>query len=82
MDLKHEKHGSGHSLFCGSAPCSAVATFKGVYGGFLRKKEQIPMALGTRYAMCIGKTPVQRETHYIYTHLKNWIFGLENEVIV
>ena len=81
LDLKHEKHGSDHSLFCCSAPCSAVATFKGVYGGFLRKKEQIPMALGTRYAMCIWKNSCSKGST-LYTHLKNSIFGPENKVIV
>ena len=81
LDLKHEKHGSGHWLFCCSAPCSAVATFKGVYGGFLRKKEQIPMALGTRYAMCIWKNSCSKGST-LYTHLKKWIFGPENKVIV
>ena len=80
LDLKHEKHGSGHSQFCRSAPCTAVATFKGAYGGFFRKKEQIPMALGTRYAMCIWKKSCSKR-NTLYTHLKNWIFGLENKVI-
>ena len=80
LDLKHEKHGSGHSQFCRSAPCTAVATFKGAYGGFFRKKEQIPMALGTRYVMCIWKKSCSKR-NTLYTHLKNWIFGLENKVI-
>ena len=80
-NLKHEKHGSGHSLFCCSAPCTAVATLKGAYSGFFRKKEQIPMASGTRYAMCIWKNSCSKR-NTLYTHLKNWIFGLENKVIV
>ena len=73
--------GVGHSLFCCSAPCTAVATFKGAYGGFIGKKEHIPMALGTRYAMCIWKNSCSKR-NTLYTHLKNWIFGLQNKVIV
>ena len=69
LDLKHEKLGSCYLLFCCSAPCTAVATCKGVYGGRFRKKEQIPMALGTRYAMCTWKDSCSKG-NTLYTHLK------------
>ena len=39
------------------------------------------MASGTRYAMCIWKNSCSKR-NTLYTHLKNWIFGLENKVIV
>ena len=39
------------------------------------------MALETRYAMCIWKNACSKR-NTLYTDLKNWIFGLENKVIV
>ena len=81
MELEHEKLGSCYLLFCCSAPCTAVATFKGAYADLFEKKEQIPMALRTRYTMCIWKNSFSKR-NTLYTHLKNWIFGLENKVIV
>ena len=50
LDLKHEKHGSGHSQFCRRAPCTVVATFKGAYGGFFSKKRT--NSNGVRNSLC------------------------------